>query len=622
MSNGIWEFTLKAAKMGNTTNLFFKTLPKSGFSNEEILVREALQNCRDARSDQAVDSGLASMVSLKKRSIEGDELVRFSETLQFSDALGRSEYLKGYTEKDLQKIIDGKRSVSVLEVEDKNTKGLGGVWDGDGPEDNFSRLVVNLGASLKADGGGSFGFGKTVFASQSRLKLVIYYSVFEPTKESEGNSARLMGVWLMQPHKQGGKAYDGFVFFGKSDSNDPKVAIPFVDDEAHEIAKKLGIKPRSSREKGTTVLVFDCDLNMEKVRDAVERYWWPSLTHNTLAVKVSNNDQKLRVRPKENPRVSPFITCYNDLDSNPPSVKSSVINEASGSKARKFRGMKNLEIGFWIENRLTDLQVTKWIEKEKEHKGDDSEEDTGLTAGGIARIRDSGMVVSYDCDAISMSSPCVAIFRASSDIDQYLRISEPQTHDRWDSQADRLDEEEHFENFEKGLGKKIVNSVNKRIKDAIHDFQKNAADPPPPPEYVLKGLDSQMAKLVNSGNVQGGVEPGSPRPISLSVKESKEVINNRFELNADIEIALNDDYPEDAVSRELVVRLNLLGDLAGSVLEILNCVVTDSQGNQSDFDDKIGAVIPIVLRKGTKEKFRATGYYTKGYKTEYIVKVP
>jgi hypothetical protein len=131
-----------------------------------------------------------------------------------------------------------------------------------------------------------------------------------------------------------------------------------------------------------------------------------------------------------------------------------------------------------------------------------------------------------------------------------------------------------------------------------------------------------MAKLVNSGNVQVGVEPGSPRPISLSVKESKEVINDRFELNADIEIVLNDDYPEDAVSRELVVRLNLLGDLAGSVLEILNCVVKDSHGNQSDFDDKMGAVMPIVLRKGTKEKFRATGYYTRGYKTEYIVKVP
>ena len=50
----IWEFTEQASKMPLTASIFLNVLQSSGFSSEERLVREALQNSVDAHRPGSV----------------------------------------------------------------------------------------------------------------------------------------------------------------------------------------------------------------------------------------------------------------------------------------------------------------------------------------------------------------------------------------------------------------------------------------------------------------------------------------------------------------------------------------------------------------------------------------
>ena len=608
-----WEFLEQPEKMGMATNLFVKTLSQSDFTNEAILAREALQNCKDARPK---DSTLPAQVTIKKRDLDGQAVKKMSELLNLGECADRAEHLSDQGRReDFAQLLNGEVPLSTLEIADENTIGLGGRWDGNTEHDHFSRLVINLGASLKEEGGGSFGFGKTVFAKQSKLNLVIYYSVFEPTDDTDQAHARLMAVWLMKPHNYNGKKQTGFAFLGQPNPENKDTVQPFIDDDAHKIAEDLGITRRSPDNLGTTVMVIDCDPSMKEIAESVERYWWPSIHDKALSIRVLDNDALISVKPSKNPCVAPYLTAYRGLQTDRPSGQDTKTY-ANGTKAREFRRLGHRKLGWLAMQTLTELEAKLWKEHESERSDDES-----IQVGGVARMRPgSGMIISYQAEATSQSRPCIALFQSAEVIEQFLRISEPPTHDRWNSGEPRLNDPEHFKDkdFEPDLGRKIVSAVNNRITNQLRDFQKDEPDPAPPPEYKLKALESLLAKLMNAGNQEKAVPPGPPKPFSVSVipkrRESKGILKDE----ADIKVKLNDDYPNDSLDIKLDITRDLIGVQSSErPVGRLNCTVVDQESGESINGEFVE--FSLTLKKGEVVKLHATGDGYTNFKTRYCV---
>lgn len=290
-----WEYTELSEKMGITTSAFFKVLASSGLSDEEILVRESIQNCRDAGAE---DSKV--MVTFTGKTLSPAAMDDLSEALMFDQLVEtRGENIK---EGELfQRQLNREEPLRMMEVADYGTCGLGGDWRGYEEEDHFARLVMRIGESDKDGGGpkgGSYGFGKTVFAKRSNAHLAIYYSVLENGSCPEGHQARFMAVWLLKPHKHGTTQYSGYSFLGKHHGEGASVA-PLIDEEAHAMAKACGLTVRSHSQPGTTVAIVSCHLDMVHIKDAIERYWWPAIVSDRVAVRVYDEGESLGIAPKK-----------------------------------------------------------------------------------------------------------------------------------------------------------------------------------------------------------------------------------------------------------------------------------------------------------------------------------
>ena len=609
-----WEFTEKAQKMGMGSDIFEKALSHE-FPPEAILIREALQNCKDARPE---GSELSAQVTIRNKKLDGPAVKRLADVLKLKNTKDRSDHIKDpERRKQFTQLINGDIPLNVLEIADENTIGLGGEFDGDKEHDHFSRLVINLADGQKSKGGGSFGFGKTVFASQSRLHLVVYYSVFEPNADSDNAHARLMAVWLMEQHRYGHeeKKQSGFAFFGQPDPSKPETVQPFVDDAAHAMAEALGITKRSREQKGTTVMVIDCDdLSMRKIAESAELYWWPSIQNGELSIRVYDGDEQIPIKIKKNPRVKPFLTAYQDLQTDPPRGRTQK-KYSSQTEAKEFDKAEGKKLGYLATRQLSPFEIEAW---EKHVSG---EKDPQI--GGIARIRPgAGMVVSYETDNISQSKPCIALYQADNEIEQFLRMSEPPTHDRWNSGDDRLNIAKHFSEDEwaKDRGKKIVSTVNNRIRNSVRDFLKDTPDLPPPAEYKLNDLENLLAKLMNAGNQAKGIPPGDPRPSSLSVKTKRKLKDGKFYDNAEILMKLNADYPNDELDIEVIVTRFLIGvRTTECVVEKLNCIVEDIDSGYKNEGESV--IMPVTLKKGKIKKLNATGGAWNKFKTKFNAEV-
>ena len=219
-----WEYLTAPKKMENTSDVMLKVFAHRGFSDEELLAREGLQNCQDAISDAAKDQSKPVLVTLERKTLKGPEKLKLFRAIALDEqehmaALLFNEKLSGPKNKKatFQKYLSSDAPLSIVTVADGNTVGLGGALEFDGTSNDyfchFKRLVLSLGQSEKPEGGGSFGFGKTVFAKLSAINLVLFYSRFEPNEQTGGASARFMGVWLLR--KDLSKGFSGFAFFGQ-----------------------------------------------------------------------------------------------------------------------------------------------------------------------------------------------------------------------------------------------------------------------------------------------------------------------------------------------------------------------------------------------------------------------
>jgi hypothetical protein len=614
-----WEFLNTPDKMGNTSDVMLKVFAHRGFSDEELLAREGLQNCQDARSQEAADNALPVQVTVEKSVVSRQEKARLFKALQLDQQTSKAsllfndEVLKSYgtTNKSaaFKKYLTDESPVSIVSVTDENTVGLGGALRFNGTKEDyychFKRLVSSLGQSDKPEGGGSFGFGKTVFAKLSRINLVLFYSRFKPTAATDGASARFMAVWLLR--KDLGKDFSGFAFFGQK-AGKGGTSIPFTDQEADSMAELCGIRKRGVKDYGTTVAVVDCPVDMSAVRFAIEKYWWPSMSDKKISVRVIDQGKPLDVRPSENPVVQPYIEMYGALKKRhekPDAVKI----DAPFNRSHKLNlGQMSLRIldQSWV-TAARDYALKQGISK-----------DSSYPVGGGAKIRKPGMVIKYEGGSTPDSEPVVAaIFLADDDIDSVLRASEPSSHDDWDStEKQRIEEAGAKLNLKPGQAVEIVTSVNKRIERRLSDARRELAPPPPSEDARLQLLEKMLSDVLSAGQPIGKPE-FDPRPFSISIDTSNEISADQRIDKAKVTLSLKPDYDGDEIACNVQVEGKVLeGPSSGSG----TAVPLELESENKRVSGKRPS-LACVVKRGSPVQLLAVASCGKKEVVRFIVKV-
>jgi len=269
-----WVFEKRYRNGGAVGRAAIDLLSGQGLSSEERLVREAIQNSVDATVDSK-----RTEVNVFSDTVSGSDLAQFIDVLRLespSSPVGRLEKLGLADDNAFLRIKNhgAKASVHRTTIADFNTVGLtlqNGI-------DRFKAMCMETGMdSLDADAsgrGGSYGYGKAVYWSASNCNTFIIYSRFLPSPELGGIHARLFGCSTFNGHDVDGTKYQGRAWFGipTPDGDDIADCVPIKDEQAHDLAFKLGFLERSAgkEEEGTSVMIVGSEIDTGLFKSAVE----------------------------------------------------------------------------------------------------------------------------------------------------------------------------------------------------------------------------------------------------------------------------------------------------------------------------------------------------------------
>jgi len=566
MAEESWVFE-RTPKMGGATGeAFTNTLLGAGMEPAAVLAREAIQNSSDA---QAGDEKVR--VEFRRVTLTGAAKANFVAAMNLKPALtGRQKQLKLPRDTCLETIDDPRHPLTLLYIEDYGTFGLHGKPDK--ARSHFFRLLLSLGDGAKAreaeGSGGSYGFGKSVYSSNSRIHSIVAYSVFDPSLSGvDGrNHARAMGCGYFNAHEFKGEDYTGRAWFGKS-VHKGTAAEPLIDQAAHEFAKRLGFTPRTKGQRGTSLLIVDCGVDCEMLRASIEDWWWPRLLNEELGldVKLFEDGNPLQPpRPRKRADLRPFIDCY-DL-----AVKRSMPIGAH-QKAGSLHKLENTSLG--------DFGYAVVAEE--------AAADEGLREllGTIALIRKPHMVIQYMPIGGTLPLPCVGAFVASSDVDDYLKRSEPATHDQWDPKSARLDELPE-------LARAVVTAINQRLRTGLRRFANEAAPQDPKQDLRLKALEKLLGGVFKSPTSDTTSTGGTASdPITISFVDRPHIVASDAQIATagSFRVALADDADRDKV--KVAVKVN--------------CLVQEDEGVSKE--DSIDVMLQSTEVKG---KFKNTAALT------------
>jgi hypothetical protein len=412
-----WVFERTSPMGGAAGEAFTNTLAASDMLPEHVLGREAIQNSSDAAA-----KGSKVLVRFRATVLSGVSKLQFVEAARLESLVQRKKELDIAEPNCLGSIKDPNIDLQLLYVDDYNTTRL----DGNYSDDNsrfFRFLLLSLGDGSKAHEhgtGGSYGFGKSVYSSNSRIQTLFAYS----SSLDENGKARtlLFGCGFFKKYRLNGVPYSGRAWHGVDqtpDENSQQKVVPLLDGAADDLAARLGFATRTKGHIGTSVLVIDTTLSVEQILAGVEDWWWPRLVANSLDVEViSAKGEKLLPRPRKQDHLRPFIDAFD--------IASGIAEPKDGSTRKKrFNKAHDLSVGTCA------LRV---VEKTTEDSYAVGEE----RLDAVALIREPKMVVQYYKKWQVGSPAVVGVYLADEDIDDILKLSESPSHSVWDPNCARL----------------------------------------------------------------------------------------------------------------------------------------------------------------------------------------
>lgn len=572
----VWIFQESDPMGGAAGEAYANTLRSPGMLSEHVLAREAIQNSVDAGIDNA-----KVMVRFRQAAVTGAQKKSFAQAAALTDIAKRAQQLELATPNCLSSLDDKATPLCLLFVEDYNAEGLSG-----GPHDrasNFYRLLLSLGDRSKVrsskGSGGSYGFGKSVYSSNSGIQTIFAYTRF--SDESGSETTRIFGCGYYATHEFKGINYGGRAWFGTDSRKDTvgrTIVDPLEGSTADALATQLGFEKRAAGDLGTTILIVDAYADLQEVTRGVEDWWWPRLIENKLDVELldANGDHHVP-RPKKRDELRPFIEAF-DI------ARQRTEPKAGVQKYHKLNALKGTQLG------ACGFVVVPLDRDEPVVKPD--------RCNTVALIRSPLMVVSYQPFS-QTAPPVVGAFMAMDSVDATLKKSEPPAHDRWDPGSTNLRDEE-------GLGKAIVSAVLSRIRNGLKKFQNEAAPPAPPKQRRLLALERALGTYFKPQNVGPATPPGpvsSPLHLEFPRQPHAEPTEEgMLRLKGTFTLVLDPEAEDDEVNLRLRVGCPILEDDGQEGDDL--AVDIRYKGVAAVVDDRDPHVLRFSLAKGEKARFR------------------
>ena len=437
-----------------------------------VYTREGGQNTlNQPKDDNPVN------VEVKLIELTGRVLEEYLENLHWNDlknhikacASSSSQSSLARTLKESLKEIDEKNSLFILNIEDSNSFGLTGPEGTEESADrpnffNLCKATFSTSENAKSSRGGSYGVGKSIFWTCSKLSTVLFSSFVEKTKENP-SGLRLYGRSELSSHKEKDTYFMGTGFFGERKKNKEDDGYTYDSGDSiwddYELAKKLYLDRDKNKGTGATISIvgFKEDLYengvegheiLEGIKNQFEKYFWPSLS-------LSPNKLNLSFIYQRNNRI---INDYDDLFKIDLSKWQHFIDAAKTDKdnidkiANTANSMSCKKLSLKIPQRKIPIDELK-----EKVKGDvntpfqisikrgDRNSINHEESNRIALIRGFGMVVEYKqpgASSIGSSLPYFGVVKVgcllgSSDqnviSEVFFKDLEPALHDRWDSKT-------------------------------------------------------------------------------------------------------------------------------------------------------------------------------------------
>lgn len=595
-----WWFHETDEYLGLSAPAYRNIYASAGLIQCDRFVREVIQNSVDAYDKKNAD-GQPVRVTFEKRTLVGESKTSFVEALnlggeiharrgQFKQDPDVSKELLGFYEH----IGDSAEPLSIMIVSDYNTVGLGGRWNRQGKGDHFGRLVMGFGVGDKAEGsdfsGGSFGFGKTIYAASTKSGLVAFYSVFAPNDETDGAHARFMATGVLARHTFKGKQFSGFSFLG--DQSGGKKPSPLTDDAADAMAETCGLAKRSPKQLGSTIVLIGCDFSAADIIEAAEVHWWPRLLSHSLEIEVIDGEDVKTPRPKTNAKIAPFVRCWMALQHN--SADASMFEAKLQAFENSYGDMAHKKVGRLMFTVAGDSEKAAWGEEQGDHLP---------SRDRVALIRSTRMVISYykasDQGALA---PIAGVFVADEDstLDKILTYSEPPQHNSWDDKSDRF--KSHFTI----VGPRVVKSILSRIKNAARRYQDSLEPPKPKDASASKALGKILGRFFRApGPKPPPPPPGEKRLVEMHLDAERTLQGKVLMDVSKIRLAIKRDAEVDTMTCKVTVANDLLGDDTLALLDRQDLQLFDSTGKKIAEGKDVSVVLELTADKFTTLTARA-----------------
>ncbi|MFF3517203.1 hypothetical protein [Streptomyces sp. NPDC002573] len=371
----------------------------------------------------------------------------------------------------------------ILTVTDTGTRGLGGptradvVTDGDS---DFVSFVRKTGSSQDLNGrGGTYGYGKAVFHLVSTPHTVLVHTRCRIAGRLQ---TRLIGWAVHESYStetvNGPKTFTGRHYWGRALEG---YIEPLLDEQADEVARRLGLPAFPHGQTGTTVAVVDpafADRDdaeaMRWIADAMVWHLWPKMLPEggeaPMRFSVLHDGLEVRIpRPSEVPHLRPFLWAHGQMD-----------RELHHKSLRRPLGR---------------LGVRRFLAPP------DSPPKVAIEAGIGERIHHTCLMRPVDLVVRYLEGPpffeehggYAAVFRADPGMDRVFAATEPASHDDW--KVDRL----------QGDDRRLARHALRQIADAMREAAAPAAVVDHAGEGVsLAGMSQLMAGLMAGAPGEGG----------------------------------------------------------------------------------------------------------------------
>jgi len=402
------------------------------------------------------------------------------------------------TLKESLKEIEDNNSLYILNIEDSNSFGLTG---GEGTEENadkpnffnLCKATFSTSENAKSSRGGSYGVGKSIFWSSSKISTVLFSSHVEKTRENP-SGFRLIGRSELSSHKVKNSYCKGAGFFGKESINEEDDGYIYSSADSiwnnYELAKKLYINRDEKKGTGATISIVGFKENLFEtgaegheiligIKKQFEKYFWPALSLNPKKINLSFVYQR-------NNRI---INDYDDLfkidlskwqhfiDAATANLnKTDKVANTAGSICNKNLFLKIPQRKIHIDDLKTKIKGDTNTPFQISIKRGDRNNVNHEEANRIALIRGFGMVVEYkqpEASAISSSLPYFGVVQVGNLLgnsdeniisEVFFKDLEPALHDRWDSKTDGL--ETRYKNVKKTVDD-FYNQINENLLELL-----------------------------------------------------------------------------------------------------------------------------------------------------------